>query len=104
MFKIYQTDSFEKDFNKLIPKDIQLKAKKKINKLIINPYVGKPLSFKFFREIKIKGFRIYYLIYDDELILLLVGVSNKKLQNNIINRIKANRFNLLRFVNKFLNK
>ena len=50
-----QTQIFEKNFNKLIPKDVQEAFKGQMQKLLLeNPYCGKPLGYKFFREKKIK--------------------------------------------------
>ncbi len=63
-YKIMQTEIFERIYNSLPEVE-----KQRINgikeQLRINPYVGKPLGYKFFREKKLDGFRIYYLIYED---------------------------------------
>lgn len=88
-WNVEQTDLFEKTFNKLIPQDIQEYFKKQIFKLSENPYVGKPLSYAFFREKKIKKWRLYYLIYDTYLVLYLINLSDKKLQQQVIDRIKS---------------
>ena len=91
-----QTPIFEKNFNKLVPIDIQEGFKKQISKLLSeNPYSGKPLGYKFFREKKIKKWRIYYLIYDQYLVLYFINVSDKKLQQSTIDKIKS-ELNLLK--------
>ncbi|MBU2100764.1 hypothetical protein KKG83_00525 [Candidatus Micrarchaeota archaeon] len=52
-----------------------------------NPFVGKPLSVKWFREKKFKKYRIYYLIYENIQSVYVVNLSNKKEQQKIINSI-----------------
>jgi len=48
------------------------------------------LGYKWFRELKNDKFRVYYLIYDLQIIVLFVGVSDKKTQQSVINIIKSN--------------
>ncbi len=86
-FNIQTTLEFEKKF-KILDNSIKTSIQKVINQLKINPYLGKPLGYKFFREKKVKNFRVYYLVFDDVLIVLLVGLSNKKNQKEVINNIK----------------
>ena len=52
------------------------------------PYQGKPLGVAFFREKKFKGKRLYYRIYEDEGIVLLLAVSNKKAQQRTIDALR----------------
>ena len=70
------------------PKQDQDAAAKIPQHLAENPYVGKPLNYLFLREKKIAGRRVYYLIYDDLKLVLLVATSEKKDQQNTINHIK----------------
>ncbi len=85
-----QTEIFDKNFSKLIPQNVQDAFKKQIKKLLTeNPYCGKPLGSKFFREKKIKKWRIYYLIYEEFLVLYFVNLSDKNLQQQVIDRIKS---------------
>lgn len=56
--------------------------------MIKNPFVGKQLSYKFLREKRIKDKRIYYLVYEDIVLVLLIAVSKKKDQQMTINHIK----------------
>ncbi len=49
---------------------------------------GKPLTFDFLREKKIGGKRIYFLVYEEVNIVLLVNASNKKYQQETIDEIK----------------
>lgn len=87
MYRIGVADEFEKKYNK-IDKSIQKEIDKEISQLSKNPFVGRPLSFKFFREKKIRSYRIYYLIYKEFLVIFLVSISSKSDQQLVINRIK----------------
>ena len=86
-YKIYTTEEFDIYFSKL-DRSIQQQIEKEIEQLEINPYVGKPLGYKFFREKKIKNYRIYYLLYDEYVVVFVVALSDKKEQQKVINKIK----------------
>ncbi len=53
-----------------------------------NPFVGKPLGSKWFREKKINGFRLYFLIYEKQKIVSLISFSDKKSQQKTIDEIR----------------
>lgn len=86
-YEIYTTEEFDKDFNKL-DKSIKEQIEKEIEQLQTNPYVGKPLGYKFFREKKIKNYRIYYLIYEEYVVVFVVALGGKKEQQRDIDIIK----------------
>lgn len=92
------TEKFEKKFIKIIPIQIQEQTKDKIRKLSQNPFIGKPLGNPYFRELKIDKFRIYFIIYEKQIIVILASVSNKKEQQKTINEIKENRKLLQEFI------
>ena len=73
-----QTDDFEKEFNKLIPKNMRDKVKSQILKLKDNPFVGKPLGFKFLeRKNLINGeFIILFMKIKLLFILLVLVIKN----------------------------
>lgn len=50
------------------------------------------MSYPFFREKRIKKKRIYYLVYDDLKLVLLVATSGKKDQQSTIDHIKHNLY------------
>lgn len=54
------------------------------------PYSGKPLGYKFFREKKFGSKRIIFLVYQEHKCIFLVTITDKKAQQNEINLIKAN--------------
>ncbi|MBI2548414.1 type II toxin-antitoxin system RelE/ParE family toxin [Candidatus Woesearchaeota archaeon] len=87
MYTIFTTDEFDKRFSKL-DKIIQQQIEKEITQLEINPYVGKPLGYRFFREKKAKKYRIYYLIYEDYVVVFVITLSDKKGQQLAIDHIK----------------
>ena len=90
MWELRETAEFEKEYQKL-PLDIRKRFENQFKKLQENPYgIGKPLSYPWFRELKNDKFRAYYLIYDQLIMVLFVGISDKKAQQISINTIKMN--------------
>ena len=87
MFKVIGTYTYLHELQKW-PKQDHNAAEKISTKLAENPYVGKPLSYSFLREKKIGGRRIYYLIYEDIKLLLLIATSDKKGQQVTIDHIR----------------
>ena len=59
-----------------------------IKKLQINFLRKYQLSYPFLREKRVKEKRIYYLIYEDLKLVLLVALSGKKNQQATIDHIK----------------
>lgn len=86
VYAVYVTDSFEREINKL-PKYNQEIIRKIFLQLKNNPYAGDQIRYKFFREKRIKEKRIYYLVYDDLRLVLIVAISDKKTQEETINKI-----------------
>lgn len=85
-YAVYITESFEREINKL-PGYNQEIIKKIFLQLKDNPYVGDQIRYKFFREKRIKEKRIYYLVYDDLMLVLIVALSDKKAQEETIDKI-----------------
>lgn len=89
-WKIKETEEFEYEFEKL-SSEIKKRFEKQFSKVRENPYgLGKILSYPWFRELKNDKFRVYYLIYDEKIMVLFVRVSDKKDQQFIIHMIKNN--------------
>ena len=86
-YKIYTTEKFDKDFQKL-DNSLRKRISKEIDQLETNPHVGKPLGYSFFREKKVLNYRIYYLIYEEFVIVFVVALSDKKDQQEKINAIR----------------
>lgn len=90
MFKIYRTKRFEALFEKMLSREEKRKVCHLEDKqLKFNPYVGDPLSYSFFREKRIGGKRMHYLIYKELNAVVLVDISSKKNQQEIIENTKA---------------
>ena len=86
-YEIRTTAEFWTDYEKL-SKSEQERIDKVKEQLKTNPYVGKPLGYKFFREKRVDGKRLYYLVYEDVIVVLLVTLSDKKAQQATIDAIK----------------
>lgn len=88
MYKIYEIGNFEKDLNKLLDK-LELEEyeifKEELKK---GKILGKPLGYDFFREKKIGGKRIYFLVYKEITLILFIKSSKKKYQQETIDEIK----------------
>ena len=53
-----------------------------------NQYSGKPLGYSFLREKRYEDKRLYYLVYENIRVVLLVSISDKKTQQETIDAIK----------------
>ena len=87
-YEIYTTEEYDKDFDKL-DKSLKAQIEKEIEQLETNPYSSKPLGYRFFREKKIKNRRIYFLIYEEYIVIFIITISDKKDQQKVINTIKS---------------
>lgn len=86
-YKVFHSKTFDNKLSKF-PKDFQNWVDKIEDKLVENPYTGDPLGVRWFREKKHGKFRIYYVIYDDIHSVFMVGISEKKDQQKVINTIR----------------
>ena len=87
LYEIYDAESFLEDYDKL-SKQEKIRIDKIKEQLRLNPYVGKPLGYKFFREKRFDGKRLIHLIYENSVIVLVVAYSDKKTQQATIDTIK----------------
>ena len=88
MFRVIGTDTYLKEISKW--SKVEIEAAEKIpQQLKENPFVGQHLRYPFLREKRIKEKRVYYLIYEDLELVLLVAVSGKKDQQATIDHIVA---------------
>ena len=86
-YKIYHSKRFNEELNKF-DRDFIERVDKIENELVENPYSGKPLGVKWFREKRYEKYRVYYLLYDDLKAVFMVAISEKKNQQKIINTIR----------------
>lgn len=85
-YAVYALNVFDKEVDKLSESDKEI-IKKISFQLRENPYVGDQIRYKFFREKRIREKRIYYLVYDDLKIVLMVTIGGKKAQEETIDKI-----------------
>jgi len=85
-YAVYTTETFEREISKLDSSDKEI-IEKLFRQLKENPYVGDMLRYKFFREKRIREKRVYYLVYDDFSIVLVVAFGGKKAQQKTIEEI-----------------
>jgi len=83
IYAVYTTKTFDKEVEKLSEED-QKRIKKIFLQLRGNPYVRDQLQYKILREKRLKEKRIYYLVYDDLMAILIVAISGKKTQQETI--------------------
>lgn len=89
MYDVFKLPIFEKKSQKILNyKELQ-EVQKIIEQLKINPYIGRPLNYPYLREKKIKDKRIYFLVYENITLVLIVSTSDKKSQQETINYIKS---------------
>jgi len=86
VFKIFTTKTFQEKISKQNLKFVYW-SKKAFSQLETNPFVGKPLGVKWFREKKFENYRIYYIIFEEKRVVYVVNLSTKKDQQKIINSI-----------------
>ena len=89
MFKVFRTEEFEKRMKKLLTKEQQAIVEKIENEIAEKGFVGSPLGFDFLREKRISDKRVYFLLYGGLNVALMVSVSDKKTQQETIDKIKA---------------
>lgn len=87
MFRVFTTKEFDDKF-----KRIDESEKKKVRKILNQlrergPQIGKPLKVSYFREKKFGGKRLYFLFYKNFMVILAIAISNKKAQQETINKI-----------------
>jgi len=85
-YAVYETNSFQEEVGKLSESDREI-VRNMCVKLKDNPHVGDPVRYKFFREKRLREKRIYFLIYDELSIVLVVAFGGKKAQPDTIDEI-----------------
>ena len=86
VYAVYTLNVFDNEMTKLPESDREI-IKKIFLQLKENPYVGDQIRYKFFREKRIREKRIYYLVYNDLKIVLMVAIGGKKAQEETIDKI-----------------
>jgi len=89
MFRVFRSEHYKSKLNKLGGFE-QKRVMKFEQALKEQPFSGKPLGYKFFREKKFNGKRALFLVYGEHKSVFLVTITDKKAQQHEINLIKAN--------------
>ncbi len=89
MFRVFRSQHYRHKLFKL-DKSEQSKVIKFEQNLKEQPFSGKPLGYKFFREKKFNGKRVLFLVYEEHKCIFLVTITDKKAQQHEIDLIKAN--------------
>lgn len=87
-YAVYTLNVFDKEMKKLPEFDKEI-IQKIFVQLKENPYTGDQIRYKFFREKRVREKRVYYLVYDDLKIVLMVAIGGKKAQESTIDKITS---------------
>ncbi|MBU1129390.1 MAG: hypothetical protein KJ949_02040, partial [Nanoarchaeota archaeon] len=87
MFRVFTTKEFDNRFER-----IDESEKKRVRKILHQlrergPQIGKPLKVPYFREKKFGSKRLYFLVYKNFMVVLAIALSDKKEQQETINKI-----------------
>ncbi|MFT7616335.1 MAG: mRNA-degrading endonuclease RelE of RelBE toxin-antitoxin system [Candidatus Woesearchaeota archaeon] len=99
-YRVYVFPTVHKNLHKFLSPNEKEEFWKLISILEKGQIVGKILTYHFFREKKIGNKRIYYLIYREYHIVLIVNVSAKKAQQKIIDEVKKTLPEFKKFAEK----
>ncbi len=104
MFRVFTAKEFDDDFDKLDESD-KKRVRKIMNQLSEQGnYVGKPLGLPYFREKKFSEKRLYFLVYNEFMVILVIAINDKKAQQATINKILSELDQYQEFVIKELKK
>jgi mRNA-degrading endonuclease RelE of RelBE toxin-antitoxin system len=103
MYRVFRSDWYEKKLKKL-NRQLHREVEEFEQKLKLDPYASKQLTYDFFREKKFGDRRILFLIYEDHNVVFLVTIVDKKLQQHVIDMIKTNLDVYKEFIQKLMNK
>ncbi|MDO8634084.1 MAG: hypothetical protein Q7K34_02205 [archaeon] len=96
-FEIFETEIFSKIFDGLDKREHEWISKIK-HQLRQNPFGGKPLRFKWFREKKFENKRLYFLVSEKTQRVLLIAFAGKKDQQHVIEQILLDKEKYFQFV------
>lgn len=89
VFRVFRSEWYEKKLNRLDSSEIKHVGEFE-QRLKSEPYSGKPLGYKFFREKKFDGKRLLFLVYEEHKAIFLITITDKKAQQHEIDMIKSN--------------
>lgn len=86
-YAFYHSGRFDKELSRF-DQVFQNHVDKIEEQLKANPFLGKPLDAKWFREKKHGKFRIYFVVYKEFFSVFMVAISEKKDQQKVINTVR----------------
>ena len=94
IYEVYRSGRFERELGKF-DAGFHSHVDKIEEELKENPYLGKPLGTKWFREKKHGKYRIYFAVYEELDSVFMIAISGKKDQQKVIATVKL-MFHLFR--------
>jgi len=101
MYRVFRSNWYKKKLEKSDNQE-QERIKSFEQSLKNDPYTGKPLGYKFFREKKFNGKRLIFLVYEEHQTVFLVTITDKKAQQHEIDLIKNNLNIYKKEINKII--
>lgn len=88
-FRVFRSEWYDIKLSKLTKyeKEVVEKIEQHLKE---EPFTGKPLGYRFFREKKFDGKRVLFLVYEKHKAVFLVTITDKKTQQQVIDLIKNN--------------
>lgn len=86
MYRVFRSEWYDKKLGKLDKSEVT-RIERFEQEMKQNPFTGKPLGYKFFREKKFDGKRLLFLVYENHLVVFLVTITDKKAQQRDIDFI-----------------
>ena len=86
MFRVFRSDWYDNKLKKLDKAEIE-RVEKFEQHIKQEPFSGKPLGYRFFREKKFNGKRLLFLVYEEHSVVFLVTITDKKAQQRDIDFI-----------------
>ena len=101
-YVVYTTKEFDDNFDCLDESE-KIRVRKILNQLKERgDDVGKPLRFPYFREKKFENKRLYFLVYESYMVILAIAISDKKEQQETIDKIVSELKNYKEIIEKRL--
>jgi len=88
MYAVYRTAWFEKRVRKELSQEQQRELLQMEKRLRMNPWMGDSLGPHWFREVRLREKRVYFLV--KETVVLFIECSNKNEQQRIIDAVQGN--------------
>ncbi|RJQ20238.1 hypothetical protein C4580_04340 [Candidatus Woesearchaeota archaeon] len=89
MFEVCRSDEYNKLFIKL-SRNYQHILERFEDRLCANPYIGKQLTYEFFREKKFDNRRALFFIYPEHRKVLLLTIVTKETQESAMKWLRKN--------------